>query len=132
LFFSNEAQVPAHEKKGDVKMKRLKIVLVVMVGVALVIAPVMLAFAQGEGADLTTVCHYLPDGTEVQIAVPDDSLIAHLNHGDTLGACSDPINEHPMVEICHQAGQSVVTLLVDARSLAAHLRHGDTLGPCPS
>lgn len=114
-------------------MRRLKTILAVIVGAALVIAPVMPAFAQGEGETLIQLCHYLPDGTQVQLMVPDSSVPSHQAHGDFLGDCDGyVVNEHPMVEICHQLGRSgnVVTLLVDLRSLPPHLAHGDTIGPC--
>ena len=101
-----------------------------MVGVALVIAPVMLASAQEEGVTLTQVCHLLPNGKAVELWVSDTSLPAHLAHGDSLGMCVTPPPLNQMIEICHFVGNDPVTLLVSADSIAAHLSHGDTIGSC--
>jgi hypothetical protein len=50
-------------------------------------------------------------------------VIAHLFHGDTLGACEDPIT----IQICHRGRTIDVPI---GREVLRHLRHGDRLGAC--
>jgi hypothetical protein len=94
---------------------------------------------------VVTLCH---KGKTITVGAP--ALAAHLNHGDSEGACptegpgSEPSGEtmepeaakngggggsggQEKVTLCHKDKK---TLTVGAPAQAAHLRHGDSLGPC--
>jgi hypothetical protein len=69
------------------------------------------------------------------IRVSSRALQQHLNHGDTLGPCSQN------VVICHKyinfsdtdhRSMPSRTIIINQRDLASYLAQGDTLGPCPN
>ncbi len=81
-----------------------------------------------ETPEKVTICH---KGRTITIS--SSALQAHLNHGDTEGACGDTIDDddadtgkQQKVTICHKGRQ----ITVSESSLQAHLKHGDTIGEC--
>jgi hypothetical protein len=96
------------------------------------------------------VCHVPPGNPEhpMTIEVGEDSVPAHLAHGDTEGACAG--DEAPegseegeegeedaetKVIVCHAPPgnpEGPVTIEVGETAVPAHLAHGDTEGACAS
>ncbi len=98
---------------------------------------------RGVGRHKPTLCH---KGNKT-LTVGAPALAAHLNHGDTRGACQGGVSGpessgetmgpeaaingrggggQDKVVLCHKNK----TLTVGAPAQAAHLRHGDSLGAC--
>ena len=64
-------------------MKKILFVVVAVVAVGAV-----MAVAAWAAADKVTVCHKNPKTGAETIQVTQSSVAAHLDHGDTMGACS--------------------------------------------
>lgn len=116
------------------------------------------ADSAGGEAGKTTICHFPPGNpaNPHSITVGNPSLLAHLAHGDKLGACKDmpPADPRPCsdgsakgrshtgmapnrsgskVTICHiPPGNpaNAQTIVVGAAAVKAHLAHGDKPGAC--
>ncbi|MCI5210881.1 MAG: hypothetical protein D3910_19320, partial [Candidatus Electrothrix sp. ATG2] len=78
------------------------------------------------------------------ITVSESAIQKHLNHGDTIGPCSQSEPEIPeepeepqvsepepnvgtkKIRVCHKGK----TITVSESAIQKHLNHGDTIGPC--
>ena len=99
------------------------------------------AEVSGQAADpKVTICHIPPGNPDnpQTITVSENALPAHLEHGDSLGACpedpsppDDQYNEK--VLICHIPPgdpENAHTIRVSENAVPAHLAHGDSEGAC--
>ena len=88
------------------------------------------------------VCHIPPGNPENvhTIAISVNALAAHLEHGDSIGACDpQPIDasvavaEVPQVDVCHvppENPDNVHTITISQNVVCTHLDHGDNIGAC--
>jgi hypothetical protein len=58
-----------------------------VIGLSLVALVTGLSLAQGQGQEKVTICHHANDQQVITITVGAPAVNAHLQHGDTLGAC---------------------------------------------
>jgi hypothetical protein len=75
------------------------------------------------------ICHH---GRTIRVS--SRSLQQHLNHGDTIGPCSQNVvicHKYPNFDTDHR-NQPSRTIIINQRDLASYLAQGDTLGPCPN
>jgi hypothetical protein len=82
----------------------------------------------------TWICH---KGRQ-NIEVSNNSINAHLNHGDELGKCSEQTEQQrgqSKTTICHLPGGDItkgVTIEIANPAVDKHIDlHGDFIGPCP-
>jgi len=98
--------------------------------------------AQYQYGKNVAICHHTASKTHPWVTIRIDlhAWPGHLQHGDTLGACSGKSpqtqgqdQDGKKVTICHympSKNPPWVTLRVDRRAWPAHLQHGDHLGAC--
>lgn len=95
-----------------------------------------------EPAARVDICHVPPGNPENQhtIAVEDEFVADHLEHGDTEGPCTPtdppapPDGASGKVDLCHVPPgnpDNAHAISVGASALESHLSHGDAEGDCP-
>lgn len=103
--------------------------------------------------DPVTICHKPGTPAEKTLTLPSVAAMGgHMNHGDTMGACSAAATATPVppgpgeptatppapngngrVTVCHKPGTPAQqTKSIPASALNDHLGHGDTMGSCSS
>jgi hypothetical protein len=120
---------------------------VVFVVVALVAASVLAGLgsastspsaSQYQYGKKIAICHSTGSKKHPKVTLRIDihAWPAHLQHGDTLGACpTPPAPTGKTIAICHSTGSAAhpwVTVRISIHAWPRHLQHGDLLGACPN
>jgi hypothetical protein len=88
-----------------------------------------------DGETKVVLCHIPPGNPENAhtIEVGESAVPAHLEHGDTLGACQGDTGGGDKVTICHIPPgnpENAHSITISVNALDAHLEHGDSIGAC--